>query len=116
MEKERHLPNPSICWVQKPFVEKGDFKPYITSFLHLKDSGDGSSKWRCQNPIFFWPFRGKFHVSKAPFLRGNIYPTRKHQQRGNSPAKWMVGRLSPFLLGFGLFSGAFAVSFRECKF
>ena len=32
MEKERHLPNPSICWVQKPFVEKGDFKPYITSF------------------------------------------------------------------------------------
>ena len=28
----------------------------------------------------------------------------------------MVGILSPFLLGrLGLFSGAFAVSFRECK-
>ena len=28
----------------------------------------------------------------------------------------MVGRLFRFLLGFGLFSGAFAVSFREGNF
>ena len=60
---------------KKPFVDSGDFfKPYITSFLLLKDSGDGSSKWRCQNPTVFFGFFVEFSCLWRQ-LRGNIYPT-----------------------------------------
>ena len=96
MEKERHLPNPSICWVQKPFVEKGDFKPYITSFLLLKDSGDGSSKWRCQNPRVFGLFAENFMSQRRLFCEG-IYTPPKTNSEG---IPLQNGWLEDFLLSF----------------
>ena len=70
---------------KKPFVEFGGFfKPYITDLVpfNLKDSGDGSSKWRCQKNqrfflgCFFLAFSWSFHVSKTPAAREYI-PHRK---------------------------------------
>ena len=46
--------------------------------------------------------------------RNGDIPSLKTNSEFNHLKPWMVGILSRSLLGPGLFSGAFAVSFREC--
>ena len=58
-----------------------------------------------------FPSGGLFGLVSPEGNRRKI-PSLKRSQQGR-PWKWMVGIRSGFLLGFGLFSGAFAVSFRE---
>ena len=60
--------------------------------------------WRC---ISYWTWR---FSNVVLVFRG--VPSLKLTVR---IWKWMVGRRSGFLLGPGLFSGAFAVSFTECN-
>ena len=50
-----------------------------------------------------------------PFC-GGVGPLTLPKTNISRTWKWMVGRLSRFVLGFGLFSGAMAVRFREGRF
>lgn len=74
-----------------------------TTFESLKDFSSP------RNPLDFWDGL-LFELSSCKFV-----PSLKLIAK--SPWKWMLGRwIWNFLLGLGLFSRAFAVSFRPCNF
>ena len=72
------------------------------------------------NPYFWGGYvRGGWLTSHDISIHTGFHPplktTRDPKTNSQIPWKWMVGIRGRFLLGFGLFSGAIAVRFRECN-
>ena len=106
------------------FIEKSDCSVHLrTSPLQRINDAEVKTRWAlCLSWLSVIHHSDSAHVKSKVFIRAYSYYKKPGfsldkallikknlplpETNSKSPRKWMVGRLSRFLLGFGLFSGA----------